>query len=100
MSNIKCNICYEETGNIYKTVCNHEFCEECYGKWSQHCNKNDKDITCPYCRQHLQYCNKNGIYYNNSWVYYVSYTILNTVMNSVLPEAPYGEYGMSNDIVY
>ena len=46
-----CSICREKNGNML-TNCGHSFCIECLMKWYI---INMRNITCPYCRQNIEF---------------------------------------------
>ena len=39
-----CTVCFDESSDIIRTKCNHEFCLGCFRQWMQ------RSTTCPVCR--------------------------------------------------
>jgi hypothetical protein len=49
----ECPICYNNITSYFKKelLCNHILCKNCYNDWNKVCNFNNKNISCPLCRQ-------------------------------------------------
>ena len=51
---VECPVCYTTCSTtLRKLSCDHDLCDECFGKWVETCTKNGIKTFCPCCKKEL-----------------------------------------------